>query len=375
MQGSEARAVRPSLAKGRAEAARDGRHRPCPGTRVRTLALGTVFALVGCGDGNGGSAPAAPVSDGAPPNGSSGSDGAGPPGDTGAVGAGGEPQAGEPGADEPGADGFGTDDPDGDDRPGLVVESLDGQAPEDLVAFWLADATFSRSDARPGSGDAAVGLTGYVDGLALDAFVDFYAPALDVCTLNRSGSDDGAGEGGSGSAPPFVSGGPSVTVNTPAGPWFTIDAGRFGEGGEALVYAVNDALPGALPDDATLSIPGDAFPTVAAFALPDEPAAPVRLLPGDGERLGAETVYTWVPGNGSEVVEMRFVALDAETGVFVDFPVVCTVVDDGEFALPDEARAFLEATTDDVRVRYGRARDVLAFADGIVFRTRVAVAE
>ena len=267
------------------------------------------------------------------------------------------------------------DDPDGDDVPGLAVNGLDGRDPADVVSPWFVNATFFRLNSiTPGSGDARVSMVRYGDDFPFGAFVDFYAEELDTCELNRgdSGGDEGESDG---ELPLRISGGSSLTINTPAGPWFVLESEPVGEDGTEVRYATNDGLPGPLPDDATLSIPGDAFPNVAAFELPDEPGPPIRLLPYEEERLGPDTVYTWIPGDGSDYVELDFIAFDPETGDFIDFPLTCMAVDDGEFTPSDEARAFLATTTDDVRLRYSRERDTLTLADGIVFRARVIVAE
>ena len=269
-------------------------------------------------------------------------------------------------------------DPDGDDVPGLVVNGLDGQDPTDVVSPWLLNATFFRLDSNtPGSGDAGVDLVRYDDDFPVGAHVDFYSKELDTCRLNRTGDagDDPGDADPDDAPPPLVGGGSSVTINTPAGPWFVLDGEAFGEDGTQTFYATNDGLPGPLPADATLSVPGDVFPNVPAFELPDEPAVPIRLLPDEGERLGLDTVYTWVPEQGSDHVALQFIALDAATGDFVDFPITCVVADDGRFAPPDDVRTFLATTTDAVRLRYDRVRDTLTLRDGIVFRARTIVAE
>ena len=347
------------------------------GAGALPLALCAAIALAGCG----GSDDDPPVEEGPPaiatpatgsPLGTDAgdADAGGPDGPDEPIVTGDEDDTEEPAEDDP--DG---DDPDGDDVPGLVVNGLDGRDPADAVSPWFVNATFFRLNSfTPGSGDATVGMVRYGDDFPVGAFVDFYAKELDACELNRddSGGDEGESDG---ELPLRLSGGSSLTINTPAGPWFVLESEPVGEDGTEVRYATNDGLPGPLPDDATLSIPGDAFPNVAAFELPDEPAPPIRLLPYEAERLGPDTVYTWIPEDGSDYVELDFIAFDPETGDFIDFPLTCMAVDDGEFTPSDEARAFLATTTDDVRLRYSRERDTLTLADGIVFRARVIVAE
>ena len=394
MQGRPNAGVRPSATRGAdpclAARARERRLEGRAGATAVPLALCVALALAGCGSDDDDEPPEDdPSSVATPTIDAEAQEPVGPAEPIPPVGAG-EPD--EPvGSDEPLApiaifqpDGPEPDepepepDPDGDDVPGLVVNGLDGLDPADVVSPWLLNATFFRLDSNtPGSGDAGVGLVRYDDDFPVGAHVNFYSKELDTCRLNRTddAGDDPGDADPDDAPPPLVGGGPSITINTPAGPWFVLDGEAFGEDGTQTRYATNNGLPGPLPADATLSVPGDVFPNVAAFELPDEPAVPIRLMPDEGERLGLDTIYTWVPGRGGDHITLQFIALDAATGDFVDSPVFCTVVDDGRFAPPDDVRTFLATTTDEVLLRYARVRDVLTLRDGIVFRARTIVAE
>ena len=355
------------------------------GARVAPLALCVAVVLAGCGDDDDPPVEDDPSSVATPEIGIDTEETA-EPADPVATGDADEPiEPGEPAEpvaigdpDEPVAPVANpATDPDGDDVPGLVVSGLDGRDPADVVSPWLLNAAFFRSDSNtPGSGAVSIGMLRYEDDFPVESHVDFFAPELDTCRLDRDEpGGDADGDGADQGPPPLISGGPALTINTPAGPWFVLEGAASGDDGTETIYEWDGGLPGPLPDDATLSVPGDAFPNVATFALPDEPAAPIRLLPDEGERPGLDTVYTWVPGDGGDYVGLEFLAFDAASGDFIDFPVVCLVDDDGRFTPPDDARAFLATTADDVRLRYVRVRDTLTLQDGIVFRARTIVAE
>ena len=265
-------------------------------------------------------------------------------------------------------------DPTGDDRPGLLVAGLDGRSAEAVTSPWLVNAfLFRNASATPATGQATVALLRYEDDFPIARHVDFFAGELDTCELRREdgGSD---GDGDEGSPPLTISGGTAVTINTPSSPWLVLERRTLDDGTGVDYERAFGEWPGQLPDGATLSIPGDAFPGVAAYPL-GEPAAPIRLLPDENEPPGADTVYTWVPGEGRDYIEIAFIAVEPDGGELIDFPLVCTVVDDGRFELPEDARAFVATTPDTLELRYERAREIVELADGIVFRTLTKVAE
>ena len=256
--------------------------------------------------------------------------------------------------------------PDPNARPGLVVRGLDGRAAEDVRVRWFVNTQLFRNDSFPESSEARVRLLEY-RGQQVSSLLDFYAKELDTCELTR----EDTGGGGGGNPPPRVGGGATVTIGSQAGPWLVLDR-MLSEDGTQVTYG--GPLPGPLPNGATLSIPGDVFPSVAAYPLDAEPPVPVGLLPGAGEPIDARGVFSWVPVNGDDFVELVFAAFDAN-GDFIDFPLSCDVVDDGRFELPPEAVAFIESTDDVLRLEYERTREVLELSGGIVFRTRTTVRE
>ena len=263
----------------------------------------------------------------------------------------------------------GEPDTDGDDASGLLVAGLGGRSADEVSSPWLVSTYLFRNPSyEPPSAEMTVGLLRYEDVTVAD-HVDFYANELDTCERTRD-----ADGGGDTSPPPRISGGPTVTLNAPSGPWLVLERQERDDGpGVDYRYPFGEPVD-ALPIGTTLSIPGDVFPNVAAYPIA-EPEAPIRLLPDENAVLDADTVYSWMPGDGSGHVIIQFIAFDPDSGDFIDFPLFCQAVDDGSFELSDEAREFVATAADDLVVRYERAREVVEIVDGIVFRTYTAVAE
>lgn len=264
-----------------------------------------------------------------------------------------------------------TTDAQDDDRPGLVIEGLNGVDASMVTSPWLAVVNLFRVEsATPGSGDAFVGLVQYNNDFPASQFIDFYTTELDTCEIRDNTEPDG-GDGGDegGTPPPRISGGETVVINTPSGPWFSIERTTDDD----VSYSTNNGLPGALPSGATLSIPGDAFPTVAAYPLV-EPEPPVRLTPELDEPVSVDSEYTWMPGNPAGFIQITLLEF-ASNGDFLGFPVNCDVVDDGSFTLPANVLSFITASPNELRMRYSRVINRLDIINGIVFSHNSEVAE
>ena len=267
-----------------------------------------------------------------------------------------------------------TVDPDNDDRPGLAIEGLNGTPADQLTSPWLANMSFFRVDSlTPGTGDAFIELLQYDENFQVSNHLDFYAPELDTCEIRDLNGDGGISGGGN--EPDMVSGGKSLTINTPSGTWFDLGMTESSVG----VYETDNALPGAFPDDLTLSIPGDVFPSVAAYPLV-EPVPPVRILPTANVLTldDVTTPFTWIPGVvvPGGYVELTGLAFDV-SDEFIGFPILCEVVDDGSFTMPQNViDAFAAMPADEtIRVRFERSISRVDFIDGIVFHQRSTVSE
>ncbi len=268
------------------------------------------------------------------------------------------------------AAGGNTVDADGDDLPGLVVEGLNGAAASDVISPWLVYVELFRSDSGPeGNGDALVDLTAYPEDFPVSRHTEFYTPELETCTILE---EDDAGVADGDGLLPQISGGESVTINTAAGTFFTMDR-QINESTGNVFYETIDGVPGPMPADATLSIPGDVFPTVAAYPL-GEPELLVRLSPELDESPAADTLYSWVPGNSSAYARVDFKELDAE-GEFIRFLGFCEMVDDGNFELTPDMRDYVTSFETPVEIRYSRVASRVDLIDGIVFYQYSEVSE
>lgn len=264
-------------------------------------------------------------------------------------------------------------DTDGDDRPGLAIEGLNGTPPDQLASPWHANISFFRLESRtPGTGDATVDLLSYDEDFRVSNHLDYYTPELDVCQIYDLNDDDSNDDDGDGSTK-TVSGGQALSLSDSSGIWFYLQE-RDGTNG---VYETDNGLPSAFPADLTLSIPGDVFPSVVGYPLA-EPDAPVRLLP-TADILNAEDVvapFTWIPGEQApgEFVEITGIAFDGNDD-FLGFPIVCSVVDDGSFSMPQDVVDAFSETDFSIRARFERVLNRVDFIDGVVFHQRTTVAE
>ncbi len=266
-------------------------------------------------------------------------------------------------------------DVDNDDRPGLIVTGLNGVDPVDLVSPWLVNAqTFRLDSITPGSGDGFVDMLRYQDDFPVAIHIDFFEQELGSCDIRDPAVPQPIDSGDGGSPPPLISGGSTVVINTPSGPWFTYEAQLNSDNGN-IFYSTNDQLPGALPVGATLSIPGDAFPTVAAHPL-YEPAPPVRLLPDITQFVAPDSIYSWIPENTAPAfVKLNLLAYSGDDNFFEGFFVTCYLEDDGAFTMPDEVVDYVATTPFNLEARYSRVYARLDFTNGIVIYQENEVAE
>lgn len=260
-------------------------------------------------------------------------------------------------------------DQEGDDRPGLIVTGLGAEGVQDEASsFLLSVSMFRLNQQTPGSGDGYAHLVTYDEPLLASSHLGFYEAPIDNCLLR--GFDDVA-LNASYAADASVSGGAGVVINTPGGPWFTFD--RQSGDTARFFYQVDNMLPGQLPANATLSVPGDEFPTVAAYAL-FEPDPPVRLLPLEEQSVTSDSEYTWVPGPAGGHIKINLLAYD-ETDNFIGFPVTCWVEDDGLFEMPIPVIDFVLRSDITLKARYSRVYARLDWTNGVVMHQNIEVAE
>jgi len=204
----------------------------------------------------------------------------------------------------------------------------------------------------------------------MQSHIDFFTTEvqLDTCEIFADDDSSSAGSDDSGVLP-FVTAGPVVVINSPSGTWFTVP--QAGNG----IYEVDDQLPGALPIGATLSIPGDEFPSVGAIPL-ETPSAPVRVSPTNGVLTGDED-YIWVAERGAGVSITIDISEFDDSGNFQRFFAACNVRDGGLFVMPaDVLSAMAVASPDSVFIaRYSRTIRSLGLVEGVAVFSRIIVAE
>jgi len=260
----------------------------------------------------------------------------------------------------------------GDSGPeSLIVTGIDANN-ADATSPWLVSTyQFRLNSELDSTGDATVNLRRYQNDFPVSRHVEFHTIELDTCEIYDPDAPS-TGGGGGGNVPPTISGGDTIAINTPSGPWFTFNRtvvdGQF-------KYTINNGLPAELlPAGATLSIPGDAFPAVAAHPLYD-PAPPVRLLPDENIPVSTDSAYSWIPSDGKTFMQIWLIAYNATDNSFVDFAVGCDVRDDGSFTMPADVINFISTTPYRLQARYDRIYHRIDFVNGIVIRQRNEVSE
>ena len=260
-------------------------------------------------------------------------------------------------------------DTENDDRPGLIVTGFDSDGLQDQASpYLLSTSTFRLASKTPGSGDAYIHMAVYDDAIPIATHINFYQPALDSCLLREL---DEQPVSVSQSSHTSASGGQSLTINTSSGPWFTFNREQ-GDDAQST-YQVDNDLPGVLPIEANLSIPGDEFPTVAAYPL-YEPKAPVRVKPDETQAITPSSEFTWLAGTTSNIIKINLLSYNS-SDEFLGFAVTCWVEDDGQFKLPENITDFVEQTSHTLKVRYSRVYARLDWQDGIVIHQHLEVAE
>jgi len=264
--------------------------------------------------------------------------------------------------------------PSTDSGPANMIVTGFNDTNKDATSGWLVNARMFRLNSDlADTGDATIDLVKYNDDFRVSRHVEFYTDELDTCEINDpdAPSTDTGNGGGDGNVPPTVSGGLAVVINTPSGPWFTLT--RTIQDGQSI-YTADNELPGELlPAGATLSIPGDVFPTVAAHPL-FEPVAPDRLLPDEDLPVTADSAYSWIPTDDKNYMRITLQAYNADNE-FVGFVVNCDVEDDGSFTMPADVINFISTTPYRLQARYARTYNRLDFVNGIVIRQRSRIAE
>ena len=261
-----------------------------------------------------------------------------------------------------------------DERSALAVRLPAGAVSSELDSPWLADIDLFQIAPRPDTtGDVTVELVRHEDSVDFDAHVESYERDLDVCFIRDidvdDGVEDGADGGQSGDGKRNVSGGDVLTLSSAGGTWLDVPFSIVN-----AAYEGDDVFPGPMPADLSLSLPGAVFPAVDALALP-VPSVPERLSPLVGEPITPASEYRWVSGDGAPGTSVRLSFRSYVDGDFRGFPISCRVVDDGEFALPEEVLAEVSRRQGELNVRFTREVRRLEYRDGAALFQVVSIAD
>ena len=126
-----------------------------------------------------------------------------------------------------------------------------------------------------------------------------------------------------------ISAGDVLTISSPAGSYAELTKSeQFG----FIFYELDDnvILPAPVPDNLSVSFPGDQFPAFTSVALPI--AEPLLVSsPSALEQSTASTTFSWTPSSDSNSrIELSLSSFSAAGFILVN----CTIVDDGSFAFP-----------------------------------------
>lgn len=256
-----------------------------------------------------------------------------------------------------------------DDRPGLIITGVNADDIQNLESPFLLSASAFRLEGKsPGSGDGYVHMVVYEEARPVSAHIAFYQPPLNSCLLRDLESEESEDLAALNSS---ASGGVGVVINSPSGPWFTFE--RQGTDSGQFVYQVENELPGRFPTDATLSVPGDAYPNISAYPI-FEPYAVERLLPPKGDAVTPSSEFSWVAGPESGYVKINLLAYD-EASEFRGFAVTCWGDDDGQFEMPATVMDYLARSELTHKARYSRVYARLDWINGMVIHQDLEVAE
>ena len=243
---------------------------------------------------------------------------------------------------------------------GLSVYGLSGMDANQLVTPWSISVRMYRNDGLPEGGFITVRPQQHESPVTVQAHIDWRLGQVDLenCIVRPNGEDDPS-PSFQGSSSTAVSAGENITINAPSGPIYTISIDDTNR------YRLND-LSDVLPKDATLSLPGEIFPTVSAYSITDT-TTPDDLSPSFEQTVDINTRFTWEAGtNTSSYMEILFYEYGPDGGL-LDAPMRCDVLDDGEFELTSEALDYIASSENEIKVGYFRVERRIDFNDGILF--------
>lgn len=142
-----------------------------------------------------------------------------------------------------------------------------------------------------------------------------------------------------------VSAGETLTLSSPSGTYATVNRVRYSgpnvPDNPPILYSAN-SLTAPVPDDLTLSVPGDTFPAYNELAIPNIPAI-TGQSPTTASDVRTDSVFTWDANGNENAIIGIYAAYIPESGSENSELVIvtCEVKDDGYFAFPESTKVEL----------------------------------
>ena len=204
-------------------------------------------------------------------------------------------------------------------------------------------------DAGSNEVDATASFVRFTSSVLANLLQASFEPELDECeveTVQISDTPTDLPEIDIDVVPEIVSAGEVLPISSSAGTYIQLMRQTFS--GFTFYTAEPETVPGPIPAQLSIDIPGDVFPAVANLTLPVVETF-VISAPMAGQPITPSTTFSWTAGSNPGAFISISAASISSTG---DFLIVdCEVADDGEFNFPAATQAamgaeFVSATAD-----------------------------
>ena len=259
--------------------------------------------------------------------------------------AGGDTAGGDTGGDTAGTATAGNTDGDmGNDTSGDTGNNTGGDSSGDTISGNVQFLGFVSIDEDVSANE--VNATGsfirYTSAIAGNLFEPVYTPQLDSCTvqtIDASNSNTDFPDINANVVPEIVSAGEVIPLTSSAGSY--IQLSRESVFGFLFYSPEPDTVPGPIPSQLTLDIPGDVFPAFANVNMPVVQPL-ITSSPTQGQPITPTTSFTWTAGSNSDA----YIAISATTidATGASTVVECEATDDGEFSFPAQTQTEMGAS-------------------------------
>jgi len=200
--------------------------------------------------------------------------------------------------------------------------------------------------------DATGSFIQYTSGIAGNLFEPVYTPRLDVCTVQTIDISDintDFPDINVNVVPELVSAGEVVPLTSSAGSYIQLT--RQSALGFLFYGPEPESVPGPIPSQLTLDIPGDVFPAFVNVNMPVVQSLIVSS-PTQGQPVTPSTVFSWTAGSNADAyISIAATTFNADgTTTIVD----CEAVDDGQFAFSAQTQSEMGASFTSITADFER---------------------